>query len=181
MKTSSVISTLTGLALGCALASPALAGNKHYRNAHYAQVVDARPIYQRTAHQVPHQSCHIETVAYRDTRNNSYTGTIVGGLLGAAVGHELGNSKRNKDVGAVAGGLLGASIGRDVTRNSNSGSVRYRDEQVCHTSYRTDYSQRVVGYDVTYRYQGRIYQTRTDHHPGSRIPVDVHVRPVRGY
>jgi uncharacterized protein YcfJ len=181
MKASSVSTAIISLVLSAVLVHPAAAGNKHRHKVEYARVVDTHPVYQRTTHQVPEQSCHYETVAYRDSRNSSYTGTIVGGLLGAAVGHELGNSKRNKDVGAVAGGLLGATIGRDLSRDKNPGRTQYRDEQVCQTSYRTEYSNQLIGYDVTYRYQGRLYQTRTHQHPGARIPVDVHVRPVHVY
>ena len=194
MKKSLLISTVTGVALSLLLANGALAGPKHhhehkhhyhgdYEHTDYARVVEARPIYHRVETQVPQQACHYETVAYREPgRSGSYTGTVVGGLIGAAVGHELGHSKRNKDVGAVAGGLLGAAIGHDVSRNrSSGGTTHYRDEQVCHTRYHTEYSQRVVGYDVTYQYHGQYYQTRTSHHPGDRIPVDVHVRPGRGY
>ncbi len=189
MKKSRLISTLTGVTLSLLLASGAVAGHKHHHkhrhhpHGDYARVVEARPIYQRIESQVPLQSCHYETVAYREPgRSNSYTGTVVGGLIGAAVGHELGHSKRNKDVGAVAGGLLGAAVGHDLSRNrSSGGTTHYRDEQVCHTRYQTEYSQRVVGYDVTYQYHGKYFHTRTDHHPGDRIPVDVHIRPGRRY
>ena len=41
------------------------------------------------------------------------------------------------------------------------------------------YETALDGYDVTYRYNGRIFQTRWPHDPGTRIPVDVDVRPVR--
>lgn len=173
-----LFSTLTSLFFGLILVSPTFAYGKHQRHNEYAKVVDARPVYQRLAREVPQQSCHYETVAYRDSHKNSFTGTVVGGLLGATIGHELGHSKRNKDVAAVAGGLLGASIGRDISRNKTPSSVHYRDERVCHTSYRTEYSQRLIGYDVTYRYHGRLYQTRTAQHPGARIPVDVRPRSV---
>lgn len=180
MKTSSLVCTLAGIALSMTLASGALAGGKkYYGHNEYARVVDARPIYQRVAVRVPAESCHYETVSYR-SGSDSYTGTVVGGLLGAAIGHELGHSKRNKDVAAVAGGLLGASIGRDVSNRRNPGRTEYRDQQVCQTSYQTQYTRELVGYDVTYKYQGRLYQTRTHDHPGKRIPVDVQVRPVYG-
>lgn len=178
MKKSLLISSITGLSLSLLLANGALADRKYHRSHNqmeYAKVVDARPIYQRISTQVPVESCHYETVAYREPgRNNSYTSTILGGVIGAAVGNELGHHKRNKQVGAVAGGLLGASIGRDLGR-SNAGTTRYTEEQVCNTSYRTEYSQQLMGYDVTYKYHGRHYPTRTDRHPGDRIAVDVHV------
>jgi uncharacterized protein YcfJ len=38
--------------------------------------------------------------------------------------------------------------------------------------------EQVVGYDVTYEYNGRTYSTRTDAHPGDRIQVAVSVAPV---
>ena len=103
MKHLRLFSTLTALFFGLILVSPTFAYGKHQRHNEYAKVVEARPVYQRLAHEVPQQSCHYETVTYRDSHRNSYTGTVVGGLLGAAIGHELGHSKRNKDVAAVAG------------------------------------------------------------------------------
>jgi len=32
---------------------------------------------------------------------------------------------------------------------------------------------------VTYRYHGHVYRTRLPYDPGSRLAVDVNVRPVR--
>lgn len=186
MKKSFLIIAAASFGLCAVLSTSAMAGHKHHHkhvrhhqpSVDYARVVDTRPIYQRIATEVPQQSCEYQTVSYREPgKSDSYTGTIVGGLIGAAVGHELGHSRRNKDVGAVAGGLLGASIGRDVSR-SRSGTTHYRDEQVCHTTYRREYTEQLMGYDVTYKYRGQLYQTRTDHHPGKTIPVDVHVRHV---
>lgn len=188
MNRSLLFSTVTGVSLSLLLANSALADRKHHHKRHhkhvqqmdYARVIDADPIYQRIATEVPQQSCHYESVAYRESgRGNSYTGPIIGGLIGAAVGNELGHSKRNKQVGAVAGGLLGATLGHDVSRRR--AGTHYRDEQVCHTSYRTEYAQQLVGYNVTYKYHGQLYQTRTDRHPGDLIPVDVHVRPAYSY
>ena len=53
----------------------------------------------------------------------------------------------------------------------NDGGERCRTE----TSYRD--SDRVLGYEVTYRYGGREYTTRMDHDPGDRMRVRVDVRP----
>ena len=48
-------------------------------------------------------------------------------------------------------------------------------QQRCET--RTEYRQndRVLGYNVSYEYNGRVYRTQTDHHPGDRIRVAVQV------
>jgi len=38
--------------------------------------------------------------------------------------------------------------------------------------------ERVSGYNVKYRYHGRVYETRMDRQPGKRIPVAVAVTPI---
>ena len=136
----------------------------------YGQVVNARPIYESVAVDVPQQSCHVETVAREERYRNgdSIGSTIVGGLVGAAIGHNIGHGYGEA---TAVGGLIGAAIGNDASRGSRV--VSYRDREVCSTNYRTEYENRIVGYDVSYRYQGRIYKTRTDRHPGDRIAVNV--------
>jgi uncharacterized protein YcfJ len=176
MKKQTLLSTVTALTAGLLLANSTLAGPGY---SSYAKVTRAQPIYQTVTQRVPQQSCHIETVAYHQPGRNASTATVMGGLIGAAIGNELGHSKRNKQVGAVAGGLLGAAIASDASRSGPSSSTRYRDEQVCHTSYHTQHTRELVGYDVSYRYQGKHYHTRTAQHPGDRIRVNVDVRPAR--
>lgn len=192
MKTTSFISAVLGASISMLLANSALADHRHHdRHQHrghshhqvttyyqvenyndYGRVVSARPIYQRVAIDVPRESCHVQTYARESRRGgDSFAGTVVGGLVGAAIGHEIGHGRG----GATAvGGLIGASIGNDAGKQR---VVSYRDEEVCNTRYRTEYEQQLVGYDVSYSYLGRIYQTRTDRHPGDRIVVDVNVRP----
>jgi uncharacterized protein YcfJ len=140
-----------------------------YRDS-YAQVVRSTPIYREVAIKVPVDSCHIESVAYTEQRagKDSFKGTVVGGLIGAALGHEMGRNGH----ATAAGGLIGAALGNSVAGGSRQ-VTRYEDREVCTTRYRTDYQRELVGYDVTYRYDGRLYNTETRHHPGDRI---VHVR-----
>lgn len=192
MKYQMFVRTVLGLTIGMLAASSALAdrGHRHHhdgyryashevsyeesRHGDYGRVLEARPIYQRFAVDVPHEYCNVQTVAREERRRggDSFAGTVVGGLVGAAIGHELGNGRGEA---TAVGGLIGASIGNDVSRGSRT--VRYHDEEVCRTRYTTEYEQTIVGYDVSYSYQGRIYQTRTDRHPGDRIPVAVAVSP----
>jgi uncharacterized protein YcfJ len=138
----------------------------------YARVVSSRPIYRTVAVEVPVDSCHVETVAYSERRGgDSFKGTVAGGLIGAVIGHEVGRNGH----ATAAGGLIGAAIGNNVAGGDRR-VTRYQDREVCSTRYRTEYEQQLVGYDVTYRYDNRIYTTETRHHPGSRI---VHVRGRR--
>jgi uncharacterized protein YcfJ len=145
----------------------------HDRYDDYGRVIEARPIYQQVAIEVPRENCRTETFAQTERRSDddSFAGTVIGGLVGAAIGHELGHGR---GAATAAGGLIGATIGHDA---SGKRVVSYRDREVCRTHYRTEYENRIVGYDVSYSYQGRIYQTQTNNHPGDRIDVTVDVQP----
>jgi len=170
-------SLLASLPTSTLLAAP---HNEHnstqQRHTDFAKVTDVDAIYKTVSHRVPERSCWTETVYESQNTNASYTPTILGTLIGGAIGNKVGHSNKNKKVGAVAGALLGASIASGYN-NGNSESVA-RDTEVCETQHRTEYEERLVGYNVKYRYQGRTYHTRMDRRPGDRIKVAVHVKPV---
>lgn len=144
----------------------------------YGRVLNAKPIYETRTTSVPRQSCWQEQVTHHSSQNSSATGTIVGGIIGAAVGHELGHKKRNKQIGAVAGAVLGSSIGYDLTKGNQRHQPVHSTRERCETVYEEHSEQVVVGYHVKYRYNGQIYRTRTDRHPGDRIKLQVSVAPV---
>ncbi|MCW8886444.1 MAG: hypothetical protein OQK12_14510 [Motiliproteus sp.] len=175
---------VTGLTCNLAFADNGYKNNRHGKaRIHYAKVVNVDPITETLTHRVPRETCWTEQVAYQEPgyRNNSYTPALIGGLIGAAVGNSLGKKhhKTNRTIKAVALGALGASIGRDMGRRHHTASrVEYRDEQRCEVSYETSYEERIVGYDVRYRYRGETYNTKMDYDPGNKIRVRVNVRPV---
>ncbi len=138
----------------------------------FAPVTYARPIYRTVAVDVPVDSCHVETTAYREPgRGDSFGGTVVGGLIGAAIGKEVGHGGGRS---MAVGGLIGAAIGNDMARG---GATRYVDREVCSSGYRTEYRQELVAYDVGYSYGGRIYHTERHSHPGAQIRLDINPRP----
>ncbi len=133
----------------------------------YARVVSAEPVYREVAVDVPYQSCGVERSSYRAaSRRDSATGAIVGGVIGAVIGHEVGGRHD-----AFFGGLAGAQIGQDIAHAG--GRTYHQDSEVCRTSYRTEYRRELVGYDVGYSHDGRVYYTETAQHPGSSIRVDI--------
>jgi hypothetical protein len=142
----------------------------------YANVVDSRPMYETQYVEVPQENCWQEERPVRQPR--SHTGTILGGIVGAAVGNQLGHGDTNKKVGAVAGALLGSSIGRDVSARSNNGGYAYRQVEHCEQSSRRRETSYITGYRVTYRYHGELYNTVLGHDPGDRIKLRVAVTPV---
>lgn len=180
MKRLLFISTLASISLLLANNAFADRDHRHYRSHkhhhhetvvvyerdYYAPVTDVRPIYRDVAVDVPRDSCRVETVAYRERQRggDSFQGTVVGGLIGAAIGKEIGHSGH----ATAAGGLIGAAIGNDIA-GGNRTVTRYEDREVCTTHYRTRYERQLVGYQVSYLYGGRIYHTETRHHPGDRI------------
>ena len=48
----------------------------------------------------------------------------------------------------------------------------------CRTVYETNSVDRIVGYDVTLRYNGETFTRRMRTHPGVRLPVTVEIQPV---
>jgi uncharacterized protein YcfJ len=73
----------------------------------------------------------------------------------------------------IFGGALGHEIGAARARRHGHATTVER----CRTVDAVSWEERVVGYDVDYRYHGRIYRARMDEHPGRRVRVHVDVRP----
>jgi len=139
----------------------------------YARVLAARPIIETVTVARPERHCWEETVSYRGERGSA-TPAIVGGILGGVVGNRFGDG-RGKDAMTVAGALLGASVGHDLGRRDHDAYPVTTER--CRTEHNSYQEERVVGYDVSYRYQGRLYTTRLPYDPGDRLRVRVHVEP----
>lgn len=152
-----------------------------------APVVSVEPIIAVVRDRVPQEVCREERVrvvdrgGWRGGDYRSATPTILGAVLGGTVAGALGDDTGHQGVIAGAGALLGGSIGRDIGRNR---TPRYRDsgyyvtEDVCTVEYETLERERVDGYRVRYRYEGNIYETRSDRDPGETIPVRVQLQPL---
>lgn len=174
---------LVWLSVAWVAAGPAMAGNDRYEDAdyQYARVIESRPVYREVRVSHPREQCWNERVRERGASRSrdSDTPALLSAVVGGAIGNAVGNNKSSRRVGAVVGAVLGHSIGRDiVSANSRPGHSRYRTVRHCETVDEYVHEERLVGYDVRYRYEGRDYSVRTDHDPGSRIRVRVHVEPV---
>lgn len=146
-----------------------------------APVIEANPVYQVVEVSSPQEQCWEEQIAvdHYSRRNTSGTPVLVSTLIGGAIGNAVGHNKSNKRVGAVLGAMLGHSIGRDIMRQSSQPAYReYDTVQRCETVYRQHKEERLVGYQVTYLYNGEEYSVRTKSDPGDEIQVRVSVQPV---
>lgn len=173
--------------------------NNGYHNAYqehvsygYAKVVNVQPVYETYQVNNPVEHCYDQQVpvkprgSHGNYRNTSYTNEIIGGVIGAAVGNQVGKagSGKARDVVTVVGAVLGASVAHDIERRNarrNTGhyeQVRYQTVEHCEIqdSYTTE--RKIIGYDVAYRYNGQVHHTKADQHPGKRIRVKLIVQPA---
>ncbi len=171
MVTTSVLATLT--------AGAALASHDGVTNYVYARVIDVDPIVRYVTVQRPRRECWEETV-YESDRPLRIAGmTLAGGLIGAAIGRQFGGG-RGRDAMTLIGTVAGAAVanGRARVRTARSGGFIAVPVQRCEIFSEQITEERVEGYRVTYRYQGRRLTLRTRSHPGERIRLRVNVVPV---
>lgn len=119
-----------------------------------------------TPRQVCQQYTHVETVPARDPER--VTGKVLGALIGGVVGHQFGGGS-GKDAATAGGAILGGIIGDRVQQDRQQAQQRTRVETRCDTI--VDTQEKTVGYDVTYRYDGREDVIRLGYQPASRVPV----------
>ena len=101
--------------------------------------------------------------------SNRVTGTVIGGVAGGVLGHQLGHGKKGKNIAAAAGAVGGAVVGNQVQKGMQERDMVTTTKRVCKTVY--DESQKVVGYKVTYRLEGKEGVVRTSFRPGATLPV----------
>lgn len=150
----------------------------HEEDISYAKVVRSEPIIRHVEVSTPREECWKEAVHHRAEKDYTTGRTILGGLIGAAIGNQIGSGRGN-DAATVVGGLAGAAIGANSARKDRQTEDYVTHERRCRTVYETRTEERIEGYNVTYRYGDQTYTTRMPHEPGKRIPVHVAVTPVR--
>ena len=135
-----------------------------------ARVLSSVPVYETISE--PRRECWTETVGYetRSTRDGNAGGAIIGAIAGGLIGSTVG-----KGDGRVAAAAVGAATGAVVGDRWNGGGTRYeetRPRQVERCRVQDDYRQVVSGYDVRYRFQGRVYATQLPYNPGKWLTLN---------
>jgi uncharacterized protein YcfJ len=204
-----IAASALALALTAAAAGGAVAGFQDYGRGYdsrydsdnrtsrsdIATVVSARPIYDRYASQgYERQECWNERTndyddgyyrdangrLYRNGRDSNANGTLIGALIGGALGNQAGKGDGRK-AATIGGAVIGGAIGNNIDRNNDA--YEYRDNsgvvRRCRTVVDYDNNDRgqVEGYEVTYRYAGQTYTAVTSYRPGRTMRVVVDVRP----
>jgi uncharacterized protein YcfJ len=178
---------LVAAALGGLIAGPVYAhddGRRHRghgRHSHdivYARVVSARPIVRHVTVERPRQECW-QDVEYRSGDPGRVAATtLAGGIVGAAIGRQFGDGS-GQDALTVLGGLAGSLVAHERAVRRSAGSAYAVPVERCAIVTERLTEQVIEGYDVVYEYRGRTYSMRTADHPGSRVPLEMSLRPVR--
>ena len=154
------------------------AADRHERRARQAgnpgpgfgRVVSVEPVYLYQ-HYDRGNSC----LEWREPRRN-WAPTVIGGVLGTAVGYKLGEDHRDGEWATIAGGVLGATIGHGIGREvAESRSLQATGP--CTVREREHRRADPIEYRVRYRYNGRIYEERMDYAPGEWVALNVEVFP----
>ncbi|WP_395703577.1 glycine zipper 2TM domain-containing protein [Aquabacterium sp.] len=165
-------SMMKGVAVGgiamVVLGAGAVGGYKTLAAPKQAQVVAVKDVFETVS--TPQEQCEKVAVQHRapvrDEKRvaGSVVGAIAGGLLGSTVGGGNG-----KTLATVAGAAAGGYAGNQVQKGMQERDVVTTTERRCHTVQLK--SQRLVGYDVTYRLGSQEGVVRTAVRPGATLPV----------
>lgn len=147
--------------------APVLAGAASFDD--YARVLNVSERIEN--YNQPRQEC-----AQGDTMGapgeRGVSGAVIGGVAGALLGSQVGRGN-----GQVAAAAVGAATGALVgDRVQNTGPGTY-PVQRCRMV--DNYISRVVGYTVSYEYQGKSYTDNVSFNPGDTMRVRVNVSPQR--
>lgn len=154
-----------------------------------ARVVSVDPIIEYVDEPVSREVCWNEPVERyeADVRYERHDGddragaTVFGAIIGGAIGNTIGRGDGRR-AATIAGAMIGGAIAHDAAHRGRYREVAGRRvrgyEERCETQTEYRQQERVVGYDVAYDYNGRVYHTQADHHPGDTIRVQVQVAAI---
>ena len=165
-------SMIKGMALGgiamVVLGSGAVTGYKALTKPAFADVVSTKEVFETVV--TPREKCEDVQVQHqapvKDERR--IAGSVVGGIAGGLLGSTIGGGK-GKTLATVAGAAAGGYAGNQVQKNMQEKDVVTKTEHRCKTV--SEKSQKLVGYKVTYRLDGKDGVVQTSFKPGQTLPV----------
>jgi uncharacterized protein YcfJ len=150
------------------LGAGAVTGYKAIATPRSAEVIAVRDVMETVV--TPQERCDEVAVRHQapvqDDRR--VAGSVIGGLAGGLLGSQIGGG-RGKTLATVAGVAAGGYAGNQVQKNMQERDAVVTTERRCRTV--SDKSQKIVGYDVTYRLAGKEGVVRTSFRPGATLPV----------
>ena len=145
----------------------------------YATITHVNPNYQNVSVPKYRTDCRVNQVPiYGSVKNGqASTGdTILGAIIGGAVGNQFGGGKGN-DAATVLGAIIGADIANKKPRTSQQ-IIGYREEQTCNNVTFYETQQELKNYTINYEWRGVQGSTVTynNYRVGDRLPIEVTIR-----
>lgn len=168
MDKSMVKGVLIGGVAMVVLAAGGITGYRTLNQPKFAEVVAVKQAKETVT--TPREKCEQVQVRKQAPVKDEHrvTGTVAGGVAGGLLGSTIGGGS-GKTVATVAGAAAGAYAGNQVQKNMQQSDVVTTTETRCTTVNET--SEKLLGYDVTYRLDGKEGKVRMAFDPGRQIPV----------
>ena len=147
-----------------------------YAQTDYATITKVTPNYQNVSVPNHRTDCKIvEVPIYGGTGQASTGDTVLGAVIGGAVGNQFGSGS-GKDAMTVLGAIVGADIANK--KGGQQQIVGYRQEQVCQNVTFYETQEQLKNYTITYEWNGMQGRTVTynNYRVGDRIPVTVSIQ-----
>lgn len=118
----------------------------------------------------PREVCEtIEVTRQKPVKDeHQIIGTVAGAVLGGVLGNQVGGGN-GKKLATLAGAAAGGYAGNKVQERTQAGNTYVTTEERCNTV--TDTTEKLLGYDVTYKIGDETGQVRMDKDPGKQIPL----------
>ena len=118
----------------------------------------------------PREECHdVQVTKQAPTQDpNRVTGTVIGGVAGGLLGNSIGSGS-GRTAATIVGAAGGAYVGNQVQKSMQEKDVVTKTEHRCKMV--NEKSQKLVGYNVAYRLDGKDGTVRTTFKPGATLPV----------
>jgi uncharacterized protein YcfJ len=146
--------------------------HQHNKGEFKAKVIDSTPVYRYLTVRQPQTYCDPVVLSKTNARYDAKSAAIVAGIVGGVIGHVTSDNK-HKGLGTILGAVIGSSLLHNIGLSNNKHSpIVYTNPQNCAaTPRKTDKVRVSDGYSVTYRSQGKIYQTFRQHKPKKTIRI----------
>lgn len=140
-----------------------------------ARVVSVDPQYDSVG--VPRRECSNQWISEpRRGGGRDYGGAMLGGVVGALIGNQVGGG-HGREAATAVGAVVGAFTGDGLSnRDRWQPGPTAREVTTCRDV--EDVQTRIVGYQVTYDYHGQQFTTLMHENPGRFVQVRVSVDPV---
>lgn len=166
-------SLIKGITIGIVVATAggAIAGYQAFSTPAvptHADVVRVVPVMETVS--TPREVCEtVEVVHQKPVKDqHQIIGAVAGAVIGGVLGNQVGGGN-GKKIATVAGAAAGGYAGNKIQERVQAGNTYVTTEERCQTV--TETSEKLLGYDVTYRIGEETGQTRMDTDPGKQIPL----------